>query len=458
MSNQNNNRNYNDIGTRIQESVNEALSTGEFSKLNSEIQASVLSVLNEVGDQLNGAVSAAKNSAMQGNRGYYGSTQSFDRGFRQNLGSYNDRDVARHQQSREALVKKPQAQSPVSRVKFHDVGAVSGYFGVFGGAWLALVGAIGMASESLLFGIVVGLGFLAIAKGSNNIKWHNLAKRYKKLVSEKMYIGVDAIADATGTSQKKVVKNVKKMLAKGFFPEGYIDDTNTTFMASKEIYDQYIETKKNAVDRMIAKNQEEENAAQANVESKMNSMISAGMRYTDRLHELNEQIPGEVITIKLSKMENILNEIFNRVKEHPELIDNCRKLMDYYLPMIIKLVEAYAEYDKVSQPGEDIISAKKDIENTLDITNQSFTELLNKLYMDSVWDVKSDAKVLKTMLRQEGLAEDNLGKKNEAINTNFGVEYVTAGNEYDSMNSAEDDEIETVTAEQLRPVSQVLER
>lgn len=445
MSNQNNNQRYNDIGNRIQESVNEALKTGEFSRLNSEIQASVISVLNEVGDQLNGAVSAAKNSGQSATRAYYDG----NRGFSQS--SYAQKDIERHQQRRDELVRKPQAQSLSNRVKFHDVGAVSGYFGVFGGGWLALVGIIGMASESLLFGILTAAGIMCIAKGSNNIKWHNLAKRYKKLVSEKMYVGIDAIADATGTSQKKVIKNVKKMLAKGFFPEGYIDDTNTTFMASKEIYNQYIETKKNAVDRMIAERKEEEESAADNAQVRMNSMVTVGMQFIDRIHELNTQIPGESVTAKLTKCENILNEIFNRVKEHPELIDNCRKLMDYYLPMIIKLVEAYAEYDKVSQPGEDIISAKRDIENTLDITNQSFTELLNKLYMDSVWDVKSDAKVLKTMLRQEGLAEDNLGKKNEAIK-DFGVSYVAATEE------DEEDEIETVTADQLRSVGELLER
>lgn len=446
MSNQNNNQRYNDIGSRIQESVNEALRTGEFSRLNSEIQSSVISVLNEVGDQLNGAVSAAKNSSQSATRAYYDGN---GRGFAQT--SYAQKDIERHQQRRDELVRKPQAQNLSNRVKFHDVGAVSGYFGVFGGGWLALVGIIGMASESLLFGILTAAGIMCIAKGSNNIKWHNLAKRYKKLVSEKMYVGIDAIADATGTSQKKVIKNVKKMLAKGFFPEGYIDDTNTTFMASKEIYNQYIETKKNAVDRMIAQNKEAEATAADNAQSRMNSMVAVGMQFIDRIHELNMQIPGEAVTAKLTRCENILNEIFNRVKEHPEQIDNCRKLMDYYLPMIIKLVEAYAEYDKVSHPGEDIISAKKDIENTLDITNQSFTELLNKLYMDSVWDVKSDAKVLKTMLRQEGLAEDNLGKKNEAIQ-DFGVSYVTA------TEDDEEDDIETVTAEQLRPVGQFLEK
>ena len=81
--------------------------------------------------------------------------------------------------------------------------------------------------------------------------------------------------------------------------------------------------------------------------------------------------------------------------------------MDYYLPTMIKLVEAYAEYDKVSQPGPDIIAAKKEIENTLDIINQAFVELLNKLYQNSVWDVTAEAKVLKTMLHQAGLTEGN---------------------------------------------------
>ncbi len=70
---------------------------------------------------------------------------------------------------------------------------------------------------------------------------------------------------------------------------------------------------------------------------------------------------------------------------------------------MIKLLEAYAEYDKVSNPGDDILEAKKQIENTLDTINVAFVQLHNNLFRDSVWDVTSDAKVLETMLKQEGL-------------------------------------------------------
>lgn len=88
-------------------------------------------------------------------------------------------------------------------------------------------------------------------------------------------------------------------------------------------------------------------------------------------------------------------------------MDRMHKLMDYYLPTMLKLVEAYAEYDKVSAPGKEIIQAKAEIENTLDTINEAFVQLLNNLFQDSVWDVTSDAQVLTTMLTQEGLAQES---------------------------------------------------
>ena len=87
-------------------------------------------------------------------------------------------------------------------------------------------------------------------------------------------------------------------------------------------------------------------------------------------------------------------------------MNRMQKLMDYYLPTMIKLVEAYAEYDRVSNPGDDIIEAKKQIENTLDTINEAFVVLHNNLFRDSVWDVTTDAEVLQTVLKQEGLAKD----------------------------------------------------
>ncbi len=405
MSNQNNN--HNDIGNRIQQSVADALMTGDFSKLNVEITSSVREVLNEVGDQINSAVNEAK--YVNGSRGNQSVDDSRSRGFTNGTPAKSyydtaDADILRHQQRREQLRKK---QLP--RVKFEEVGGITGPLNIAGGICLFGIGLSLVAVVGPWLIPVALLGVAAGAKGANKIKWLNIAKQYKKLASEKMYVTVDTISEATGMSQKKVVRNLKKVLSKGFFPEGYLDENNTTFMVSKDMYNQYLETKQN----QIIIEQQQEQAAESAANAELNAMISEGMRSIDRLRELNDRIPGVAITEKLNKLEKLLNEIFNGLREHPDQMGSCRKLMDYYLPTMIKLVEAYAEYDKVSQPGPDILEAKKEIENTLDTINLAFVELLNKIYQSSVWDVTAEAKVLKTMLHQAGLTEGNAANEIE---------------------------------------------
>lgn len=154
------------------------------------------------------------------------------------------------------------------------------------------------------------------------------------------------------------------------------------------------------------KRKEAESRLTGEEKSELDIMVGEGMDAVNRLHKLNDDIPGEVISAKLDLLEDLLKQIFNRVSEHPEQMDRMHKLMDYYLPTMLKLVEAYAEYDKVSTPGKELIQAKSEIENTLDTINEAFVQLLNNLFQDSVWDVTSDAQVLTTMLTQEGLAQE----------------------------------------------------
>ena len=102
-------------------------------------------------------------------------------------------------------------------------------------------------------------------------------------------------------------------------------------------------------------------------------------------------------------MENVIRRIFQRVEQHPELIDDLHKFMHYYLPTTMKLLKAYEELDKQDVQGENIRTAKQEIENTLDTINTAFENLLDSFYKDTAWDVSSDISVLKTMLAQEGL-------------------------------------------------------
>ena len=70
-------------------------------------------------------------------------------------------------------------------------------------------------------------------------------------------------------------------------------------------------------------------------------------------------------------------------------------------------MESYAEFDSVQIQGENITSAKQEIEETLDTINKAFEKLLDDLYQDAAFDASTDAQVLQTLLAQEGLTDND---------------------------------------------------
>lgn len=247
-----------------------------------------------------------------------------------------------------------------------------------------------------------------------------LAERYAGLCGRNLYGEIEHLARSTGRKARRVIKDLQKMMKLGMFPEGHLDEKKTCFMLSDGIYRQYLETENNRKQREeesrraaeLQKTQETQKGQKTGAgqtqdlpeqEAELNAMIAEGMECVRKLRLLNDQIPGEVISAKLSRLEGLLKDLFDSVREHPEQMHRMHKLMNYYLPTTLKLVEAYEEFDRVSTPGDDIIAAKAEIENTLDTINQAFTELLNNLFQDAVLDATTDAQVLKTMLAREGL-------------------------------------------------------
>lgn len=347
-----------------------------------------------------------------------------------------------------APVKPAPARPPAAPfIKFNKTGSVSSIlYKVFGGIGLAATGILLLAQLILwsanfpVNGAFFVTTFLFTVFFSGMIR-HGIgqgnrlrrAQRYMQLCNPKMYISTQALAESTGKSKRYVLRDLQKMLKIGMFPEGHLDRQKTHFMLSDAIYRQYLETEENQrrmeldAQKRAAQANLPENGAGAtavpnpnaasqkdspsfhdrdSAEAELNTMIAEGTECIQKLRYLNGQIPGEAISAKLSRLEDLLKEIFNNLKEHPDQMHRMHKLMDYYLPTTLKLVEAYADFDKVSSPGEEITAAKAEIENTLDTINHAFTELLNNLFQDAVLDATTDAQVLKTMLAREGLTNE----------------------------------------------------
>ena len=128
-----------------------------------------------------------------------------------------------------------------------------------------------------------------------------------------------------------------------------------------------------------------------------------GDRVIRQIREANDAIPGEEISQKLFRLEEITSKIFDHVEKHPEKLPEIRKFLNYYLPITLKLVNAYREFDSQPVQGENIMSAKAEIRETLDTINLAFENLLDSLFENAAMDVSTDISALEAMLAQEGL-------------------------------------------------------
>lgn len=439
------NQSEHNIGDQIKDALSDALQSGDFSDLNRLVSQSVNNVINEVSRQAQEQV--RRQTREQERRQEKAQRQEQARRQAQQMYQQRTQNASRREpsfqnipqdSSRQTSPYAPAPPRPAALLpfQFKKVGNVSNVlYQVFGGIGLGVtllltfmhLVATAVEGTAGIAGWIVNLLFLALFAGMIRLgigqhRRLKLAERYASLCGHKLYGEISHLAGSTGRKARRVIKDLQKMMQIGMFPEGHLDEKKTCFMLSDNIYNQYLETennrrmreaesqkpstRQNAPDADMPKDTAGQAPEYSEQEAELNAMVAEGMECVGKLRDLNDKIPGEVISAKLSRLENLLKDLFDSVREHPEQMHRMHKLMDYYLPTTLKLVEAYEEFDRVSVPGDEIIAAKAEIENTLDTINQAFTELLNNLFQDAVLDATTDAQVLKTMLAREGLMNE----------------------------------------------------
>lgn len=245
-------------------------------------------------------------------------------------------------------------------------------------------------------------------------------RRYVEALRGRAYCNISDIAERTGEKPKRIVKDLRRMIADRWFLQGHLDEQDACLIVTDAAYDEYRRIRQLREEQRQAERQqararqqaeekrEQENAGYA---PEVQRVIEKGRWYVNKIRECNDAIPGEEISRKIDHIELLVRRIFERVEADPEAVDDIRKLMEYYLPTTVKLLEAYEQLDAQPEAGENIRQAKEEIEKTLDTLNTAFEKLLDSLFEDVAWDISSDISVLETMLAQEGLTEDGWKRK-----------------------------------------------
>lgn len=238
-------------------------------------------------------------------------------------------------------------------------------------------------------------------------------KLYATYIGERKFVQLEKLADNFGYSLAYVKNDIVKMMQHGFFTHAHLDNSGTILILDDETYQQYLassaEYQRRKIEEEHTKKQEQE--AQEGLDPELRKTINEGKAYIRQIKEANDALPDVEISEKLSRLEQITSKIFSFVEEHPEQLSELRKFMEYYLPITLKLVNAYKDLDAQPVQGANISTSKKEIMKTLDTINFAFENLLDSLYQSTAMEVSSDISVLEALFAQDGLTKKDFDLK-----------------------------------------------
>ena len=433
------NINLDDLGNTIENIIDRAVSSQDFQQMNQAIRQVLNTAVDTGGDAMRKAVDeAAKRKAARGriveeraDSAPYRAGYSFQNRNRNHARGVQQPNVNVYSSNLGSTRASRQQGSQLPALYQNPTGKLAGGIcKTVGGGLLTLFGSGGILSTgiaglftgvssilSVLGGIsLVGLGggIWLLANGIRSFTKVSRYEKYLKALGSKTYCELNRLAQVVGKSPKFVRRELKGMIDDGMVLEGHLDEEETSLITSNDAYVHYLEAKQ----KQAVKKQEEvvqtvraqKEADTKKVNAQAQEVLDKGNAFIRQLRACNDAIPGREISEKISRMETLVRKIFHRVETHPEVVPELKKLMDYYLPMTVKLLNAYADMDAQPIQGENIRSSKQEIEATLDTLNTAFEKLLDSIFKTTAMDVSSDITVLQTLLAQEGLTEDEFSK------------------------------------------------
>jgi hypothetical protein len=296
------NRDLEDLGRNVQEIVDHAINSSDYQKLNETIRQTVGKAVDLGSEAVRSAV---------------------------------ERKNSRTPQKQEE--PKPQDLA----VLYSKTGnlTVQGLGQVVGGGLLAS-GTLALTVTSMMLTIagvelfppvltLAGLlgGGLSIFFGVKKLNKVSRFKTYKNVLGQKTHCTLEKLARAVGKKVSFVRREVERMIAMGLFREGHLDKEQTMLITSDETFRLCEQSRLQLEERKRQEKLLEEQARAAH-RPEILEVLQKGGKFLDQIRRCNDAIPGEEISGKISRMEMIVERIFRRVEDHPEIVPDLKKMMD----------------------------------------------------------------------------------------------------------------------------------
>ena len=144
--------------------------------------------------------------------------------------------------------------------------------------------------------------------------------------------------------------------------------------------------------------------------------ISTARKQNDEILNLIPQVEKIETQKNLNEIHDTVEKIINLIEKEPKKEKKAKNFFEYYLPVLLKIAKRYDEIENqklISSEGKKFMDkADKMISDTL----SAFKQILASLYEKDIMDADAEMKIYETMLKADGIVEDDLVKKGSKQN------------------------------------------
>ena len=121
---------------------------------------------------------------------------------------------------------------------------------------------------------------------------------------------------------------------------------------------------------------------------------------------MNIEISNEQITNGLYEVTAYLKQIDMIEKEFPDSKEKTKKLTQYYLPILIDILESYKQLNKSARNHEEFKKTEERLQKTILLINEALKTISYSLTQEYFMDLSADMSTLEALLKKDGLVTE----------------------------------------------------
>lgn len=142
-------------------------------------------------------------------------------------------------------------------------------------------------------------------------------------------------------------------------------------------------------------------------------LLESSEKNVAKLKQMKDKIQNADIRMKVLNINKTTDKIIKVLHKKPDKISSASKFLNYYLPVTIKILERYDEIEDQNLSSSSSREFENKVKQMISNIEIAFDNQLNNLYNAEFIDTNAEIKVFESMLKSDGLLDENINTKRE---------------------------------------------